>query len=555
MQWGYDDPARLVRQGITAVRANAAADPSKCVRERWQQRLLREVKMLTAHLAKMPRLFLALALLLGGLGTTSAPETLVSLQPVLAALVQESPDAWVSVIVQKATTDLGPEHAVARLGGRLTADLRIINGFAAELPARHLPALARTAGVRSLSYDAPVARTACAQCVDVSQLQSAYIRAIRADQVWNSAPYLQGQGIAVAVVDSGVNYQTDLYSVMGANRVVASVAYNDGYNTSTFDGYGHGSHVAGIIGGNGRMAAGRYLGVAPQVNIVNVKVSDDLNMGAGTARSVVQGLQWILDNRAAYNIRVVNISINSAVAESYHTNPINAAVEVLWFNGIVVVVSAGNSGNGALYPPANDPFVITVGAVDDKGTASLADDIVASFSAYGRTSDGIVKPDLVAPGRNIVSLLGNMGMGLPAAYPGNLVRAGDATYFRMSGTSMAAPMVAGAAALLLQDEPNLTPDQVKYRLTATANKSWKGYSAAKAGAGYLDVYAAVTGTTTQNANTGLAASKLLWSGAEPVTWSSVNWNSVNWNSVNWNSVNWNSVNWNSVNWNSDYWGQ
>ena len=127
-------------------------------------------------------------------------------------------------------------------------------------------------------------------------------------------------------------------------------------------------------------------------------------------------------------------------------------------------------------------------------------------------------------------------------------------YFRMSGTSVAAPMVAGAAALLLQDEPNLTPDQVKYRLMTTANRQWQGYNAAKAGAGLLDIRAAVNGNSTASANTGLPASQLLWSGTQPVTWNSVSWNSVSWNSVSWNSVSWNSVSWNSVSWNSDYWG-
>jgi serine protease AprX len=232
-----------------------------------------------------------------------------------------------------------------------------------------------------------------------------------------------------------------------------------------------------------------------------------------------------------------------------------------------VVVSAGNNGTATLYPPANDPFVITVGATDDQGTPDLADDVVASFSAYGklengddviasfsaygRLGNGLVKPDLVAPGRNIISFLPNNNfLTVGQKHPSNKV---DGNYFRMSGTSMAAPMVSGAAALLLQDEPGLKPDQVKYRLTATASKNWPGYDPVKAGAGYLDIYAAVHGNTTQTANTGLTASKLLWTGNSPITWGSVNWNSVNWNSVNWNSVNWNSVNWNSVNWNSDVW--
>jgi serine protease AprX len=411
-----------------------------------------------------------------------------------------------------------------------------------------IPASFALNGVTCSSNDPTSTPASCPQCIDTARLRNAYVRAIRADQLWNESPYLQGQGIGVAVVDSGVNPQQDLYTVMGVNRLVAAVAFNGGYNQSVYDGYGHGNHVAGVIGGNGSRSNGAYIGVAPMINIVNVKVSDD--QGGATAANVVQGLQWILDHKAQYNIRVVNLSLNSAVPENYMTNPIDAAVEILWFNKIVVVVSAGNLGTNALYPPANDPFAITVGAVDDRGTASIADDVIASFSGYGKVVSK-VKPELVAPGKDIVSLMANPNSVLATGHPGNVV---DGIYFRMSGTSMAAPMVSASAALLLQDEPNLTPDQVKYRLMATANKNWPGYNSTKAGAGYLDVYAAVKGTTTQSANTGLRASQMLWSGSQPVTWNSVNWNSVNWNSVNWNSVNWNSVNWNSVNWNSDFWG-
>src|SRR5439155_2122359 len=135
---------------------------------------------------------------------------------------------------------------------------------------------------------------------------------------------------------------------------------------------------------------------APNVNLINVKVSSDA--GAATSSDVVSGLQWVLANKLTNNIKVVNLSLNSSVVQSYNVDPIDAAVEVLWFNGIVVVVSAGNNGSATLYPPANDPFVITVGATNDMGTASITDDTIATFSAYGTTTDGIAKPDLVAPG-------------------------------------------------------------------------------------------------------------------------------------------------------------
>ena len=217
--------------------------------------------------------------------------------------------------------------------------------------------------------------------MDTSKLANAYISAIRADKVWNTKPYIQGQGIGVAVIDSGINPNGDLYTNMGVNRQVADIRFNSDYNQSPSDGYGHGTHVASIIGGDGSESSGKYIGVAPMVNIINVKVSND--DGSAMMKDVVQGLQWVLENKDKYNIRVVNISLNSAVAESYNTSPLDAAVEILWFNGIVVVVSAGNKGSGTIYPPANDPFVITVGAVDDKGTAAITDDELASFSAYG----------------------------------------------------------------------------------------------------------------------------------------------------------------------------
>jgi serine protease AprX len=490
---------------------------------------------------------LLFALLVASIPSMPRLEVTPRAQPELIALAQQRPDTTVGVIVQKNEPGTAIEQRVSQMGGIVTLDLHIINAFAAEMTARDALALARMADVRWISLDAPtVEPSVCASCVDTANLKNVYNSAIGADRLWNEGPkYLQGQGVGVAVVDSGIQYNSDFYTVMGQLRVVASVNTNNGYNQNIFDQYGHGLHVAGIVGGNGRSLNGAYIGVAPKVNLINVKVSDE--KGAANASNVVAGLQWINDNRDRYNIKVVNVSLNSSIAESYHTNPLNAAVEILWFNKITVVVSSGNIGKNALFPPANDPFVITVGATDDRGTLFTGDDVLASYSGYGKTTDGFNKPDLVAPGTNIVSV-GSPGVSVLAQqHPNHIVSNG---YFRMSGTSMSAPMVSGAIALLLQSEPNLTPDQVKYRLMATARRFGDSN---RTGAGYLNIYAAVHTSTTQSANTGVPVSKLLTSGSNAVNWNSVNWNSVNWNSVNWNSVNWNSVNWNSVNWNSVNW--
>ncbi|MEP6775105.1 MAG: S8 family peptidase, partial [Chloroflexota bacterium] len=338
----------------------------------------------------------------------------------------------------------------------------------------------------------------------------------------------------------------------GASRVIAEVNVN-AHSNNTDDGYGHGTHVAGIIGGNGNASNGGYIGIAPKANLVNVKVGDDT--GAMLESDVVAGIQWIYDNHDTYDIKVVNLSLNTSFYNSYLLSPLDAALEILWFNRIVVVVSAGNNGLAALYPPANDPFVITVGAVDDHGTASIRDDTIPSYSAYGPTLEGNLKPDLVEPGTNIISDLAGTNSVVYRDHAGNRV---NNNYFRMSGTSMAAPMVAGAVALLLQDEPNLNPDQVKYRIKATANHNifqWPRYNFLQAGAGYLDIYAAINGRTTQSANTLTLASLLLWTGRTPPHWGSMRWDSVNWSSVNWSSVNWSSVNWSSADWGSDYWSR
>jgi len=509
---------------------------------------------------------LTVALLVPSLQLPLTLEATPRAQPVLLQQAVANPQSRVQVIVQKWAKDQSLEQLVAKLGGTVTLDLHIINAFAAELPASAVSKLATARGVRWVSLDAVLGdsagpvddRSQIDSPISTTNLRSVYTRAIGATQLWSETPSMQGQGIGVAVVDSGVTKHDDLRQTTDSKSGFRISAWQSYYqrcaaNQCLYDGavdmFGHGTHVAGIIGGNGARSYGAYVGVAPRVNIIGVKVSDD--NGAGRTSTVVAGLQWVYENRNRYNIRVVNLSLNGSIPESYNTSPLDAALEILWFNRIVVVVSAGNSGSASLYPPANDPFVITVGAIDDRGTVEPNDDILARFSAYGTIGQGLTKPDLVAPGTNIISLLAS-GSSLAQKHPDHSVSGffGSNQYFRMSGTSMASAVVAGAVALLLQEEPTLTPDQVKYRLMATA----RPIPGNGAGAGALNIYAAVRASTAASANSGLVPSRLLWSGVNPIHWNNTNWNSVNWDSVNWDSVNWDSVNWDSVNWDSVYWG-
>jgi serine protease AprX len=493
----------------------------------------------------------ALFLLTGlSLGRGDLPSSQARIQPRLQQLALAQPGTQVSVIVQKSVSGERVERLTERLGGAVTKDLHIINAFAAELPAAAATELAKDDGVRWVSLDTLVANAGGLDgTISSAALISAYDKSIGADKVW--AQGYQGSSVTVAVVDSGWTDHEDFRATPsgGSMRLLTRVGFN-GNETNLDDNYGHGDHVMGIIGGNGRQSNGQYIGVAPKVKLVSVKVSD--GSGQSNTSGLVQGLQWVFDNRLLYNIRVVNLSLNSTVDESYHTSPLDAALEILWLNSVVVVVSAGNNGTtdaGVVYPPANDPFVIAVGAVDDKGNTTVSNDVLAGYSAYGTTSDGFAKPDIMAPGSNIIAPLSSSGAELAMAHPDHVVS--NTSYFRMSGTSMAAAVTSGAIALLLQAAPTLSPDQVKYRLLNTPSRTVRNGDRSVP---YLNVYNAVSGTTTQSSNSGLYLSHLLQSGIQPVVLNSVSWDSVSWNSVSWNSVSWNSVSWNSVSWNSEYWG-
>ncbi len=287
---------------------------------------------------------------------------------------------------------------------------------------------------------------------------------------------LSGKGITIAVLDTGIYAHQDL-----AGRIKAFKDFT-GNKLAAYDDNGHGTHCAGDAAGNGAASQGKYTGLAPEADIVGVKVLN--KMGSGLLSTVMAGVQWCIDNKEKYNIRVISLSLGSSARGSYQQDPLVSIVEKAWDNGIVVVAAAGNEGPGekTISSPGISPKVITVGAMDDKNTVTRADDQVADFSSRGPTIDDILKPDLLSPGVDIVSLRSPKSL-LDKKHKSNRV---DSDYFTLSGTSMATPICAGVVALILETHPTLTPDQVKQRLLASA-ENWnlpitiqgKGYNDAE----------------------------------------------------------------------------
>jgi serine protease AprX len=461
----------------------------------------------------------------------------------LQTIVQRAPADVVRVIVQARSASQAAQ-ALQRSAGQPRARLAAVGGLAGAVRADRVAALAREPGVVRVMFDAPM-RSVHRPEPDLQPV-SVFAQSVGAPALW--AVGQRGHGVAIAVLDSGVQAQPDLGT---PSRVVHSERFNDGASSSA-DQQGHGTWVAGIAAGAGTASGGRYSGMAPEASIVNLKVSDDT--GTAYTSDVVQALGWVAANHARFNIRVVNLSLVSSEEEGYATNLLDAAVEMVWHAGVVVVVSAGNRGaDSERYAPANDPYVITVGAADDMGTASPEDDGLAWFSSFGRTPDGFSKPDLVAPGRHIVGLLSSGGAALARQFPGRVI---DQRYIQLSGTSGSAPVVSGAVAMLLQAHPSLTPDQVKWLLTGSAHAVLG--AAQGAGAGELAVADAARlaeGARVGRANTGLIPNRLvalayLSRTGSDVSWDSVAWDSVSWDSVAWDSVSWDSAAWDSVSWDS-----
>ncbi|HEX2051392.1 MAG TPA: S8 family peptidase, partial [Actinomycetota bacterium] len=349
------------------------------------------------------------------------------------------------------------------------------------------------ARVRAVTTDDPIAFEGAPGEGATHRIQNV----VRANDLWTRG--IDGRGSTVALLDTGVYAShPDL-----AGRVLhcEDLSHEAGTEAHCADTFGHGTFMAGLIAGDGTASNGKYSGAAPGARIVAVKAAGF--DGATDVSTVLAGIQWIVAHKDVYGIDVMNLSLGTDSAQDYRLSPPNYAVERAWAAGIVVVVSAGNSGPDAatVMKPGDDPYVITVGASNDEGSMAIGDDRVPVFSSRGPTrANGLAKPDVVSPGVHTVSLR-SPGSAIDQSY--GSTAAVDGLYFKGTGTSMATATVSGIVAQLLQDEPGLSPDQVKHRLTSTA-RDIDETDPMLAGSGLVDAYGAVASTSTAAANQGLA---------------------------------------------------
>jgi subtilisin family serine protease len=393
--------------------------------------------------------------------------------PVLSAASVAPPAAapLVRVVVQATDSAAQAAAAVRRAGGTVRADLPIVDGVSASVPVNALRALGAAPGVRAVTPDAAV--QVQGSTTDASGRQSVYPREVGASTL--HAAGATGKRVRVALVDTGVTPGTDLAGrvvpvddpaqdpLLGSGEQVECANFSG--EPGCADSYGHGTFLAGLIAGDGSASAGRYTGVAPGAEIVSVKIAG--RDGSADVTKVLAAIQWVVSFKDTYDISVLNLSLGTSSTAPVELDPLNHAVERAWAAGIVVVVAASNRGPDAatISKPADDPLVLTVGAVDDRGTPAVSDDRSPAFTGRGPTAHGRAKPDVVAPGVRLVSLRS----------PGSFVEehAGgtgvDATYRRGSGSSMSAAVVSGVVALVREARPEWTPDQVKSALVATAH--------------------------------------------------------------------------------------
>jgi len=483
----------------------------------------------------------------------------------MAGVPEASASTGETVIVT-GTGLLAPAAAVLGVGGVLLTQFHLIDGVEAVIPAVIEPVLAALPGITvtpdvSVTVQDTPESTGPHTPSDVFLGQTGSTRLAAAGDT--------GRRATVAVLDTGIDNLPDF-----SGRLIGGVDLTGGRNPFQ-DSYGHGTFVAGLIAGNGASSGGQYAGEAPSANLVSIKVAGA--SGTTDLANLILGLQWAVDHKISYGIKVLNMSLGFQTVMSTVINPLDQAVQAVWGARIAVVVSAGNSGpfNGTILSPGDDPLVITVGALDDMAASSLTGDEMCDFSSAGPTwADGFVKPDLVTSGRSVVSL----------AAPGSTIydehpsaRVGSANFVG-SGTSFSSAITAGAAALVLADNPGLTPNQIKARLLGTTSPGPVGNPFVD-GHGALNAYAAATagpmnlsqsapllptlpGITVQLSPTSSANTwnPSLWSGtswapgpSDDWTWQGLAWNGGDWNGWTWTGRAWNAGDWAGAAWNSASW--
>jgi len=476
-------------------------------------------------------------------------------------------------VIVTASGLLSPVSAVLQVGGSVQTQFHLINGVLASIPTVAATVLNALPGI-VVTPDAQVSLEDVPESTGPHAPSDAFLDQTGASRL--AAQGDTGQGVTVAVVDTGIDQLPDF-----SGRLIGGVDLTGGGNPFQDD-YGHGTFVAGLIAGDGASSNGQYSGEAPGANLVSIKVAG--TNGLTDLGTIIQGLQWAVDHQGLYQIKVLNLSLGFQPDESTLINPLDLAVSAVWNAGITVVASAGNAGpfNGTILSPGDDPLVITVGALDDMGAAtdSTTGDEMTNFSGVGPTSpDGWVKPDLVTSGRSVVSLAAP-GSTLVSEYPSAQIGTAN---FTGSGTSFSTAITSGAVALVLADNPGLTPDQVKARLLGNTNPGPIGNPFVD-GHGALNVYAAATSGPMNLNQSGLVLPALaglpvslssarpidtwnaaLWSGLTPGqlpsngwTWAGMAWNGAAWNGWAWGGVAWNrwawgGAYWNSVSWNGSAW--
>jgi serine protease AprX len=373
--------------------------------------------------------------------------------PTIRGQLYSSTNNVIPVIVTFKSEKKLKEGKISSLSTKLGCNLPIVNGCSCEMSINSILELTTDPDVEFICYDAKVFAV-----MDVAR------KAVGADL--NIDTGYTGKNVTVAIIDTGISPHADL--IYPTNRIVG---FKDFVNNETrmYDDNGHGTHCAGILAGNGYSSKGKYKGIAPEANILSIKVLDD--NGNGNTSDILSTVQWIIDNKEVYKTRIINFSLGAIAQYREKRDPLVKAANRAIENDLIVVAAVGNSGplRNTILSPATSRYVISVGATDDKRTPELNDDEIAEFSSRGPTLDRIKKPDLIAPGVNITSLSNTNLTG----------------YTNLSGTSMSAPMVSGAAALLLNENPNYTHYDIKRKLVSACSRIRA--SAYEQGAGVLDI--------------------------------------------------------------------